>query len=212
MLGVVRRRGLSESHLLEEQMRRVATREVRELVDLHRLHVALQRQQRERQRISDEARAAPGRVHRRPTRTRRRRGRVARAVAVEPSTGVEELAARRDDVLPGLEQCDHIRDIERARHVQHAVRVQGDRGFAIGRREDAGRWFVAERPGVDTVLRRVVDEHAHEVEVGMPDHFPQGATTDVAGGPLDHAPLLVHAPPRVNVRPAAGRRSRTTLR
>ena len=57
--------GLPEPHLLEEHVRRVAARHVRELVDLDRLDAALQRQQRERERVGDEPGAAPRRVDRR---------------------------------------------------------------------------------------------------------------------------------------------------
>ena len=161
-LRVVRRKGFAEPHLFEEQMRRVATRQVRELVDLDRLDAALQRQQRERQRVGDEARAAPGRVHRRPA-TRARVEHARTRVVVEPSTGVEELAARRDDVRPGLEQRDHIGEVERARHVQHAVGVERvDRG-----RDRSSR-------GRRSVVRRRASPRRHRLSPGRRRARPRG--------------------------------------
>ena len=138
----VRRRGsgrttatrLPEPHLLEEHVRRVAPRQVRELVDLDRLDAALQRQQRERQRIGDEPGAAPGRVDRRAA-ARARVDDAAARVGAEPVPAAEELAARRHDVRARLEQRDDVVEVEDARHVEHAVGAEGaDRG-AIGRRE-----------------------------------------------------------------------------
>ena len=56
--------GPAETHQREQQVRRVAARQIRELLDRHRLDVALHRQERERQRVGDESGAAAGRVDR----------------------------------------------------------------------------------------------------------------------------------------------------
>ena len=100
-----------------------------ELVDLDRVDAALQRQQRERERVGDEPGAAPGRVDRR----------------VAPRARVERRARRRSSpsrcpppkssprvvttFVPAFEQRDDVVEVEDARHVQHAVGAERvDRG------------------------------------------------------------------------------------
>ena len=126
-----------------------------ELVDLDRLDAALQRQQRERKRVGDEPRAAPGRVDRRAARSRTRRATRVAIVVAEALPAGEELAARRDDVRARLEQRDDVVEVERAWHVQHAVGARA-RGSRPGRSVAATPTGSSPHrtPGVDAVLRR----------------------------------------------------------
>ena len=73
--------------------------------------------------------------------------------------------------------------------MEHAVGAEGvDRG-AVGGGGDADGALAAELPRVDSRLVLVVDEHAGDLEVGVPDRLAQGPHPDVAGAPL-HDPQL----------------------
>ena len=101
------------SHLLEEQVGRVALREVGELLDLDRVDPTLQRQQRERELGRDEPGTAPGGKHRRATACACVEHACPLLVA-QRAAAVDELTARRDDVRAVLEQRDHVVEVQRA--------------------------------------------------------------------------------------------------
>jgi hypothetical protein len=140
--------------------------------------------------VRDEPRADAGGVDRGAAAHARVGDSCTRGV-VERSTPREQLTARADDVRARLEERDHVVDVELARHVQHAIRWQRvDRRSVGGSRHPDGT-FAAQHTGVDAVLRRVVHEHADELELGVADHLAQRATPDVPGRPLDHAKARV---------------------
>jgi hypothetical protein len=106
--------------------------------------------------------AAAGRVDRRPASFAGFHD--SSPVGSEPVPAGEELAACRDDVGAAFEQRDHVVDVEKARHVQHAVgRELGDRG-PVGGRGNSGRRFAAQDARVEAVLLGVVDQHADQLE------------------------------------------------
>ena len=111
----------AEPHQLEQQVRRVALRQVGELVDLDRLDVALQRQQRERQRVGDEPGAASRRVDRRVARVRTRR--ATRARSSSPSRCPPPKSSPRvvTTFVPDSSNATTSSMSKRARHVEHAV-------------------------------------------------------------------------------------------
>ena len=137
----------------------------------------------------------PPRAHASSTRPRRS------SPSGRPSS--KNCAAGRDDVRSRLEERDHVVEVDRARHVEHAVRAERVDRRAIRGRLHADRLLAAQRSRVDAFLRRVVDEQADEIERRVPDHLAQRAGADVAGRPLDDAVAgggaAVHAAGSANV-------------
>ena len=135
-----------------------------ELVDLDRVDAALQRQQRERQRVGDEARAAAGRVDRRAAACARVEHAGAPLVAEPVGRRANSSPRVVTTFVPDSSSATTSSRSKRARHVQHAVGAErADRGPVVGR-GDADRLLAAQHARVDAVLRGVVDEHADELE------------------------------------------------
>ena len=147
-------------------------REVGELVDLDQFDVALQRQEGERQRVGAEARAAARRVERAVAAGARVEQERAFVGGKAGATGLG-FSAGGDHVDAGGEQRRDLGGIPHPRHVHDALGGQREHRRRVGGGGHAGSTLAAQLAGVDPRLRRVVHQHAHQLEVGMPEDRAQ---------------------------------------
>ena len=84
----------------------------------------------------------------------------------QPPTAAEDLAACGHDIRAGLQKRDDVIDVEHPRHVQDAIHPKRLDVRRVGRRGHADVALPAERSGIGAGLRRVVDEHSRQLEVG----------------------------------------------
>ena len=192
---VDRARAPTHPHHLEEQLGRVALREVGELLDQQRVERALQEQQRDRGDVADEAGAAPGGEERDATLLARGLEPVGH-LGREGAPHVDELRAGAHDVLARRQEPTQLVDVEAARHVQDAVGLERDeRVDVVGGRDTGVRTGPRELAGVDADLVGAEHAHAHDLEVRVRERRAQRPSTDVPRGPL-HDAVPHQNPPR----------------
>ena len=179
-----------EPHDVEQQLRRRSLRQVGELLDQDAVEAPLDRREDDRERLGDEARGccrccgSTCRRVRRPPRSARGAAGSMLAGRWNSPRVVTTLAAR-------LQQPSDLVEVARARHVEDAVRREGEDVVDRAGGEHAGRCQPRQLAGVASDLVRVVHVDADQLEVGVLEHAPQRPGADVAGGPLDD-PEAVH--------------------
>ena len=113
----------------------------------------------------------------------------ARIVRIE-HVRIVQLHACRDDVRAGSEDPAKLRNVEDVRHVEHAIGAEREDILdAVGGGNPNCR-NAGQIAGVAPNLVEAVHVDAHELEIRMLDRATQGACSDIARGPLDHAVAL----------------------